>query len=122
MATRTEKCNEVLRGIRRAAPAVIGATIVNRDGFIVSSVLPNEVDEELIGGMAASMLGVGERISVDLMGSEMEQTYVRTQRGTIVLHAIADEAAVVLLVSGEAKLGMVFLELRRAAAELRKYL
>jgi uncharacterized protein len=120
MATRSERINDVLRGIRASSPEVIGAAVVNQDGFIVASVVPNEIDEDLIGGMAASLLGVGERISTDLMRSEMEQVYVRSPKGYIIVNAIGEDSALVLLVTREAKLGLIFLELKRTIVELVK--
>jgi predicted regulator of Ras-like GTPase activity (Roadblock/LC7/MglB family) len=122
MATKSERISEVLRGLRQGTPEVIGATVVSSEGFIVASVLPNEVDEDLIGGMSASLLGVGERISADLMRSQMEQTYVRSPKGYIIVNAAGPDAVLVLLVTREAKLGLVFLELKRTIVELMKYL
>jgi predicted regulator of Ras-like GTPase activity (Roadblock/LC7/MglB family) len=122
MTTKSERISEVLRSLRQGTPEVIGATVVSSEGFIVASVLPSEVDEDLIGGMSASLLGVGERISNDLMRSQMEQTYVRSPKGYIVVNAAGPDAVLVLLVTREAKLGLVFLELKRTVAELMKYL
>jgi predicted regulator of Ras-like GTPase activity (Roadblock/LC7/MglB family) len=122
MATKSERINEVLRGLRQGTPEIIGAAVVSSEGFIVASVLPSEVDEDLIGGMAASLLGVGERISNDLMRSQMEQTYVRSPKGYIVCNQAGPDAVCVLLVSREAKLGLIFLELKRTIVELMKYL
>jgi len=120
MSTRTERIQEVLRGFRTASPEVIGASVVSIEGFVIASVLPSEIDEELVSGMAAAMLGVGERISSELMGSAMEQTYVRSEKGYVVLNAVGSDAVLVLLTSKEAKLGLIFIELRRRCAELAK--
>ena len=109
-----------LRALRTSTPEIIGAVVVTMDGFVVSSVLPNEVDEELIGGMAAALLGVGERIAHDLMRAEMEQVYVRSPKGYVIINAISEESALVLLVTREAKLGLIFLELKRAIRELSR--
>jgi len=122
MATRTEEIQEVLRGLRTASPDIVGASLVSIDGFVVASVLPSEIDEELVSGMAAAMLGVGERISAELMGSSMEQTYVRSEKGYVVLNAVGTESVLVVLTSKEAKLGLVFMELKRRCAELAKIL
>ena len=122
MATKSEKISEVLRGLRQGTPEIIGATLVSSEGFIVASVLPNEVDEDLIGGMAASLLGVGERIAAHLLGSQMEQTYVRAPKGYIIVNACGPEAMLVLLVTREAKLGLIFLELKRTVAEMARLL
>ena len=120
--TRTEKINEALRALRMMSADIIGAAVVTMDGFIVSSVLPAEVDEELIGGMAASLLGVGERISDDLMRSEMEQVYVRSPKGYVIVNALSEDSALLLLVTREAKLGLIFLELKRSVGELARFL
>jgi len=120
MSTRTERIQEVLRGFRTASPDIIGASVVSIEGFVIASVLPSEIDEELVSGMAAAMLGVGERISSELMGSVMEQTYVRSEKGYVVLNAVGSDAVLVLLTSKEAKLGLIFIELRRRCAELVK--
>ena len=117
MQTKSERINEVLRSLRQGTPEIIGATLVTTEGFIIASVLPSEVDEDMIGGMSASLLGVSERIASDLMRSGMEQTYVRSPKGYIVVNAM-----LVLLVSREAKLGLIFLELKRTIAELIKHL
>jgi len=120
MSTRTERIQEVLRGFRTASPDIIGASVVSIEGFVIASVLPSEIDEELVSGMAAAMLGVGERISSELMGSIMEQTYVRSEKGYVVLNAVGNDAVLVLLTSKDAKLGLIFIELRRRCAELVK--
>jgi hypothetical protein len=122
MATKSERITEALRALRQGTPEIIGATLVSSDGFIVASVLPNNIDEDLIGGMAASLLGVGERIAADLLGSQMEQTYVRAPKGFIIVNACGPEAMLVLLVTREAKLGLIFLELKRTVAELVRFL
>ena len=55
MASRTEKISEVLRSLRVSSPDIIGAAVVSIEGFIIASVAPTEVDEELVGGMAAAL-------------------------------------------------------------------
>jgi predicted regulator of Ras-like GTPase activity (Roadblock/LC7/MglB family) len=120
VGTLQQSVSQHLRSLRTSTPEVIGAVVVNMDGFVVSSVVPSEVDDELIGGMAAALLGVGERIGNDLMRAQMEQVYVRSPKGYVIVNAITAESALVLLVTREAKLGLIFLELRRAIDELAR--
>jgi uncharacterized protein len=120
MASRTEKMQDVLRGLRGASPDIVGAAVVSIDGFVIASVLPSEIDEELVSGMAAAMLGVGERISAELMGSTMEQTYVRSEKGYVILNAVGGDSVLVVLTTKEAKLGLVFIEVKRRCQELTK--
>jgi uncharacterized protein len=120
MASRTEKMQEILRSLRAASPDIIGAAVISIDGFVVASVLPSEVDEELVSGMAAAMLGVGERISAELMNATMEQTYVRSDKGYVVLNAVGGDSVLVVLTTKDVKLGLVFLEVKRRVVELNK--
>jgi predicted regulator of Ras-like GTPase activity (Roadblock/LC7/MglB family) len=120
MATKTEKITEILRGLRVSSPDIIGAAIVSLDGFLIAAVAPSEIDEELVGGMAAALLGVGERISTQLMRAPLNQIFVKSEKGYVILNALGEDAVIVLLVSSEAKLGLIFLELRRMVPELQK--
>lgn len=121
MATsRTEKMQDVLRGLRAASPEIVGSALVSIDGFVIASVLPTEIDEELVSGMAAAMLGVGERISSELMASRLEQTYVRSEKGYVILNAVGEESVLVILTTRQAKLGLVFIDIRRSSEELEK--
>jgi len=121
-ANRIEKIQDVLRSLRAVSPDIVGSAMVSTDGFIIASLLPAEVDEELVSGMAAALLGVGERIAGELMGGSMEQTYVRGRLGYVILHAVGQEALLIVLTTPDAKLGLVFLDVRRRVQELAKIL
>ena len=118
--SRVEKIQEILRNLRSVSPDIIGSAMVSTDGFVIASLLPNEIDEELVSGMAAALLGVGERIAAELMGGQMEQTYVRGKQGYVILNAVGSEALLIVLTTPDAKLGLVFLDIRRRVGELAK--
>jgi hypothetical protein len=120
--SRVEKIQDVLRSLRAVSPDIVGSAMVSTDGFIIASLLPSEVDEELVSGMAAALLGVGERIATELMGGSMEQTYVRGRLGYVILNAVGSDALLIVLTTPVAKLGLVFLDVRRRVAELAKIL
>ena len=123
MATgRAEKLSEILRSIRVNSPDIIGASVVSFEGFVLASVAPAELDEELVGGLSAALLGVGERIASKLMRAPVEQTFVKSSKGYVILNSIGEEEVLVLLASKTARLGLIFLELRRAIPELAKAL
>jgi predicted regulator of Ras-like GTPase activity (Roadblock/LC7/MglB family) len=120
--SRVERIQDVLRSLRSVSPDVIGSAMVSTDGFIIASLLPSEVDEELVSGMAAALLGVGERIAIELMGGAMEQTYVRGRLGYVILNAVGEDALLIVLTTPDAKLGLVFLDIRGRIQELAKIL
>ena len=119
---RIERIQDVLRSLRAVSPDIVGSAMVSTDGFIIASLLPSEVDEELVSGMAAALLGVGERIAGELMGGSMEQTYVRGKLGYVILNAVGQEALLIVLTTPDAKLGLVFLDIKRRVHELGKIL
>jgi len=118
--SRVERIQEILRNLRSVSPDIIGSAMVSTDGFVIASLLPNEIDEELVSGMAAALLGVGERIAAELMGGQMEQTYVRGKQGYVILNAVGTESLLIVLTTPDAKLGLVFLDIRRRVGELAK--
>ncbi len=118
--SRVEKIQEILRNLRSVSPDIIGSAMVSTDGFIIASLLPNEIDEELVSGMAAALLGVGERIAHELMGGAMEQTYVRGKQGYVILNAVGQDSLLIVLTTPDAKLGLVFLDIRRRVQDLAK--
>ena len=68
--------------------------------------------------MSAAMLSLGERISGELGRGGLEQVYIRGDGGYVLLTAVGQEAVLTALARENAKLGLVFLEMRRAAEHL----
>lgn len=120
--SRADQIQDILRGLRTSSSEVIGAAVVSAEGFTIASLLPNEVDEEVVAGMGAALLGVGERISGELLGAEMSQTYVRSSKGYLILNAVGDDAILLVLTTHQAKLGLVFLDVKRRVPELQRLL
>ena len=52
--------------------------------------------------------------------SRLEQVFIKGDKGAIVLTAIGEEAVLTAMSRPDAKLGMIFLEMRRAAEDLVK--
>ncbi len=114
-----DQLNYLLKNFCSMTPDVLGCAVIDIDGVISASVLGQKVDEDLVGGMSSTMLGVGERISAELMNSELEQVYVRSPNGYVMLNAIDDHALFLVMATNTAKLGLVFMEMKRAVKDLK---
>jgi predicted regulator of Ras-like GTPase activity (Roadblock/LC7/MglB family) len=68
--------------------------------------------------MSAAMLSLGERIATELKRGALDQVYIHGDDGYVILSAIGTEAVLTALAEEKAKLGLVFLEMRRAADDL----
>jgi predicted regulator of Ras-like GTPase activity (Roadblock/LC7/MglB family) len=118
--TRTEQMVARLREMQIACPDIEASAVVSVDGLIMASALPAEVEEDRVSAMSAAMLSLGDRISMELGRGALEQVYIRGDGGFVVLSAVGDEAVLTVLAREQAKLGLVFLEMRRAAEDLER--
>jgi len=67
--------------------------------------------------MSAAMLSLGERIASELGRGLLDEVYVRGANGYVILRAVGEDAVLTVLARQQAKLGLVFLDMRRAANE-----
>ena len=118
--TRSEQLVNRLRSMQAAAPDIEASAIVSVDGLIMASALPANVEEDRVSAMSAAMLSLGERIASELGRGGLEQVYIKGNAGFIVLTSIGAEAVLTVLAHQDAKLGLIFLEMRRAAEDLVK--
>ena len=107
--------------MQAAAPDIEASAVVSVDGLIMASALPKEVEEDRVSAMSAAMLSLGERISGELGRAGLEQVFIKGDSGSIILTSIGQEAVLTALARQEAKLGLIFLEMRRAAEDIVKF-
>jgi predicted regulator of Ras-like GTPase activity (Roadblock/LC7/MglB family) len=118
--SRTESMVARLRNMQAASPDIEASAVVSVDGLIMASALPAEVEEDRVSAMSAAMLSLGERISAELGRGALEQVYIRGGKGYVILTAVGEEAVLTALAREQAKLGLIFLEMRRAAEDLAR--
>lgn len=118
--SRSEQMVERLRAMQAAAPEIEASAVVSVDGLIMASSLPADVEEDRVSAMSAAMLSLGERIAGELGRGGLEQIYIKGRSGFIVLTSVGEEAVLTALARQEAKLGLIFLEMRRSAEDLVK--
>jgi predicted regulator of Ras-like GTPase activity (Roadblock/LC7/MglB family) len=118
--SRSDQMVERLRNMQAAAPDIEASAVVSVDGLIMASALQQGVEEDRVSAMSAAMLSLGERISNELGRKGLEQVYIKGSKGSIVLTSVGEEAVLTALARQEAKLGLIFLEMRRAAEDLVK--
>jgi predicted regulator of Ras-like GTPase activity (Roadblock/LC7/MglB family) len=117
--SRTEMMVDRLRDLQRTE-GVEASAVVSVDGLIIASALPSGVEEDRVSAMSAAMLSLGERIASELGRGVLSQVYIRGDSGFVILMSAGEEAVLTTLADEEARLGLVFLEMRRAADDLAK--
>ena len=114
-STRTEQMVNRLRMMQAASPDIEASAVVSTDGLIIASALPGDVEEDRVSAMSAAMLSLGERISAELGRGSLEQVYIKGGEGFVILSSIGSDAVLTALARKNAKLGLIFLEMKRAA-------
>jgi predicted regulator of Ras-like GTPase activity (Roadblock/LC7/MglB family) len=118
--SRTEQIMARLRDLRVSTSDIEASAVVSVDGLIIASDLPADVEEDRVSAMSAAMLSLGERIASELGRGTLDQVYVRGDNGYVILMSVGEEAVLTSLARQDAKLGLVFLDMRRAAADLTR--
>ncbi|MEL6307070.1 MAG: roadblock/LC7 domain-containing protein [Chloroflexota bacterium] len=118
--SRTELMVERLRDLQGTTPEVEASAVVSVDGLIIASSLPAGIEEDRVSAMSAAMLSLGERIAGELGRGLLDQVYVKGINGYVILMSVGDEAVLTTIVRKDAKLGLIFLDMRRSADDLEK--
>lgn len=116
--SRTELMGDRLRELQSTTPEIEASAVVSVDGLIMASSLPAGVEEDRVSAMSAAMLSLGERIATELGRGSLDQVYVRGTRGFVILMSVGDEAVLTTLVREGARLGLIFLDMRRTSDDL----
>jgi predicted regulator of Ras-like GTPase activity (Roadblock/LC7/MglB family) len=78
------------------------------------------MDEDRIGAMSAALLSLGDRATRELVRGNLERVLLQGERGYVIMSAAGEEAVLTVLARPNAKLGLIFLDIKRAAGSLAK--
>jgi hypothetical protein len=115
---RSDALKSILKDLEAATPDIEGSVVVSADGLVMASALPADIDEDRVAAMAAALLALGERSATELGRGAMQDVFVKGERGYVVLMGAGRDAVLGALCREDAKLGMIFLDMRRAAKEV----
>lgn len=118
--SRTESMVDRLRELQGTTPEIEASAVVSVDGLIIASSLPAGIEEDRVSAMSAAMLSLGERIASELGRGMLDQVYVRGAGGYVILMSVGDEAVLTTIVRKDAKLGLIFLDMRRSTDDLEQ--
>lgn len=117
--SRTELMVDRLRDLASGTPDIEASAVVSVDGLIMASALPANVEEDRVSAMSAALLSLGERIASELGRGDLEQVYIKGDKGFVMLTSVGEDAVLTILVRSQARLGLIFLDMRRAADDLK---
>jgi len=116
--SRSKQMVEELKKLQISSPDIQASALVSVDGLIIASALPGSVEEDRVSAMSAAMLSLGERISIELRRGDLNQVYIRGDNGYVMLTSVGQDAVLTVMASVNAKLGLIFLDIKRTADAL----
>jgi len=116
--SRSKQMVEELKNLQISSPDIQASAVVSVDGLIIASALPGNVEEDRVSAMSAAMLSLGERISLELRRGGLDQVYIRGDNGYVLLTSVGQDAVLTVMASVNAKLGLIFLDIKRTAEAL----
>ncbi len=120
--SRVEHLNKILRALQSGSPDVEASALISDDGLMIASALPAHVDESRVAGMSATLISLGTRAAIELERGEVQEILVRGEEGYAVMLTTGQGALLLVLTNKDAKLGLIFLDMRRAAADIKRVL
>lgn len=119
---RDQQLEQALLELNRSSTDIEASAVISKDGLIIASQLPQGLDQDRVGAMAAAVLSMGERTADELRRGELDQVLIKGGDGYAMLAQAGDEAVISVLAQPEAKLGLIFLDVKRTAEVVAKLL
>jgi hypothetical protein len=124
MIPSSPEIEKILKKLTDSVDEIEAAVVVGVDGLPIAANLPEEFDETLLAAMSAALLTVGERAASDLGKGALHQVFAQGGTGAVIMVAAGPDS--VLMVSTTtaslAGLGLVFINMERAAKKIAKKL
>ena len=118
--SKVEELTDLLKELEGTSPDIEASAVVSVDGLMIASALHRDVEEDRVAAMSAAMLSLGERTAAELVRGELSEVYVKGESGYVLLMAAGENAVLTALARKDAKLGLVFLDMKRTAGDVAR--
>ncbi len=118
--SRTDALLSILKDLQAATPDIEATAVVSVDGLVMASALPADVEEDRVAAMSAAMLSLGERTAQELGRGALNQVFIKGENGYVLLMNAGEDAVLTAMARADAKLGMIFLDMKRTADDIGK--
>lgn len=119
---RADMLNSILSDLNGSTADIEASAVLSTDGLMMAALLPAGMDEDRVGAMSAAMLSLGDRTATELARGGLEQVLVKGDNGYILMTHAGPEAVVTVLCKQNARLGLIFLDVKRAAQSIAKFI
>jgi predicted regulator of Ras-like GTPase activity (Roadblock/LC7/MglB family) len=113
--------DKILADLRKAG-GVEACAAISRDGLLIRSNIEKEKFAESFAAMSATMLGAAETASLELGKGLPHRVIVESENGRLIAVGAGPKALLIVIVNSDTGLGLILLELEKAANKLKEIL
>ena len=118
----SEEITDCISELRFKSPGILDIAVVSVEGLPIASLMLDNIDETRISAMTAASLSLGERVVSELRKGKVKKILIEGDNGYIVTMQAGENAVITVSTTPDTKLGLLFLDLERAAIKLGKLL
>lgn len=116
-----EDVGSILNELLERAPGdVTGSALLRPDGLMIASVLPKDTDEKRLAAMGAAIVGTSQRTCDELSRGDLGEIIIEGNVGKAIFSFAGSKGILAVLSPKEVNLGLVLMEVERAADAVAK--
>ena len=119
--SKVQVLTDMLTYLKATTPGIEASAVVSVDGLMIASAL-SHTKKEKVAAMLAVMASLGEKTVSALIRGDMSELCIKGESGYVVLMTSGENAVLTALAENDARLGLVFLDMKRTAEEVAKEL
>ncbi|MCX9009715.1 MAG: roadblock/LC7 domain-containing protein [Candidatus Methanoperedens sp.] len=113
--------DKILADLKKVG-GVEACAAASRDGLLIRGLLQKEQFAESIAAMSATMLGAAETATIEFGKGIPYRVIVESEQGRLIAVGAGPKALLIVIVNSDTGLGLILLELEKAAARLKELL
>lgn len=117
--TKTERLEMTLKKLV-AIGGVNGSAIVARNGLLIASNLPKDIDDRRFSAMTATMMGAVETAAATLSRGMVKRVTAEIENATVIAMGAGEKAILVVAAGNSGNLGMILLEMEDCAENMKR--
>ncbi len=99
---------------------IVGTALVNRNGLLIASKLPRDIDDRKFCAMAATMFGAIETAASTIGSKFVENLTVEFNDFQLIIMGADEQLILVSLLNLNTNLGLIFIEIEETIKNVKK--
>ncbi|HUV83626.1 MAG TPA: roadblock/LC7 domain-containing protein [archaeon] len=121
MESTIDMLEKVLTNLKNIG-GVEASAAASRDGLLMKAIMPKDQHAETFAAMSATMLGAAETATNELGKGMPDRVIVESEHGKLIATGAGPKALLIVLTTADAGLGLILVELEKAAKEVKEFL